>query len=276
MDTAQASLRSQGFVILKDLVPQSIRESLYQTLLNLLAKYHRQLDRGVLAQLREENDWSSQLLSDVLIKFRAEKPELFGILYDTIQLSIPIQQLTCAREVTDRVAAIFGEESESLSATGPMLRMDPPNDNRNSLDWHQDSAYYQQNLSGDHGVVLWMPMHAVNASHGAIVVCPGSHKLSKIETKKSGGSNDLESEQYRIPQNVIEQFEHFQVEANAGDVVVFTMDLIHRSGVNSSGKIRFVSGIRYHKMMPDDFLPGKLMYQENTRVGRMQDYLRRQ
>ena len=64
--------------------------------------------------------------------------------------------------------------------------MDPPTDDRNSLDWHQEASYYKQNLDPSHGIVAWIPLHDVRIAHGPVMVCPGSHREGLLEVPTSG------------------------------------------------------------------------------------------
>ena len=45
---------------------------------------------------------------------------------------------------------------KNLTIRGIQLRMDFPNDKRNSYGWHQDNAYDHYNLSSKNGAVLWI------------------------------------------------------------------------------------------------------------------------
>ena len=48
------------------------------------------------------------------------------------------------------------------------IRLDPPNDDRNTLAWHQDSSYYRQNNSGKNGLVVWSPIIKLEKKYGNI------------------------------------------------------------------------------------------------------------
>lgn len=266
------SFRKDGYIILKGVVDLNIIKGLYITAVSLLGKYAYWIPASTIAELAELEPWVNQPFNDHLLSLRKSHPELFGVLYDTIQLSIPINQVCVTPVLADTIAYICGDLVNNIAVSGHMLRMDPPFDTRNTLDWHQDSSYYEQNEEGDNGLVLWIPMVPVNEANGAIVVCPGSHKEGRLSIPSSGKADELISEQFVIPQEYLDKYPKVQVEASPGDAVVFTMDLFHKSGTNSSDGLRFVVGCRYHKMIPDDFLSGKLLYKANRRVGRMSEY----
>jgi len=51
----------------------------------------------------------------------------------------------------------------------------------------------------------------------------------------------------------IEKYEIIDIEAEQGDVVFIDMNLIHKSGDNSSSTIRFVATARHHNMLTNEF-----------------------
>ncbi len=161
---------------------------------------------------------------------------------------------------------LLGDSVAGFTSTGPMVRMDPPKDPRNSLDWHQEASYYKQNLVPAHSIVMWTPLHDVAVEHGPVVVCPGSHLPGLVEVPSTGKETYTASEQYRVPEERVREYEPFHVVARAGDVLFFHMCLFHRSGSNVSTRLRFVSGVRFHRMLTADFIPGRLIYKPNENV----------
>ena len=131
-----------------------------------------------------------------------------------------------------------------------------PLDDRNALKWHQDVSYYPQNRSEETGLVIWCPLINVNKHNGTIQVIPGSHKVGEIEVPSQVfGSNS--SEQFEIMELDLENnglLAHaVDFNAASGDVGLFHMNLIHRSGNNRSGKFRVVAGCRAHNSASSNF-----------------------
>jgi hypothetical protein len=266
-------LRDDGFVLLKGVVDLERIRRLYECAVHLLQKFNPKVTADTTRELLSLSPFDNQPFNEILLKFRAEEPKLFGVLYDTIQLSISIQQLSNDEKLAKAITEAWGLDDRGVALTGHMLRMDRPQDTRNVLNWHQDSSYYEQNQHGANGLVIWVPMHHVDSSNGAVIVLPKSQKVGRLSIAGTSGDT-LVSQQFTVPSEIVNKFEPFQIKAEAGDALIFGMDLVHRSGTNSSQSFRFVAGFRYHSMLAEDFLPGKLIYQNNTSVGRLSDYFK--
>ena len=255
----------QGFVVVPGVVSQDAIQALFDTTLRVFKRYNPNSalpDSGL--------SYDDERFSERLIRFRSESPQQFGMFYDTMQTSVALFQLTCARVLVDTAATLLGDTIHGLSATGHMTRMDAPNDDRNSLEWHQEAAYYRQNRVPGHGIVVWTPLHDLTREHGPVIVCPGSHTRGLLDVAGTGKGDYHKSQQYQLPEDVVAQYEPHQVVANAGDALFFHMSLFHRSGANVSRRIRFVAGARYHRILTDDFVPGRLVYKPNETAAGIQ------
>ena len=154
---------------------------------------------------------------------------------------------------------MLNDSCEGVCLTGEMIRLDPPQDTRNSLNWHQDSAYYPQNQSGINGLVCWIPILPVKLENGTMQFLPGSHEEGKLDL--SGyKKDDITSEQYNINEELIQKYKIVNLVAETGDAYFFNMDIIHKSGFNQTDKLRIVAGFRCHRITSSDFLPGELRY----------------
>lgn len=252
----------KGFTLVPKLISDRARQRLFDTTIRVFHKYTPDVSIDELRSL----SWEDPRFSDHLIRFRSKSPALFGAMYDSLQTCVALQQMMCEEPLLEMAATLAGDTMHGFSSTGQMMRMDPPHDTRNSLEWHQEASYYKQNLIPDHSLVVWTPLHDVAVEHGPVLVCSGSHKLGLLDVPSSGKENYTTSEQYRVPQDRLEAFEPFSVVASAGDVLLFHMNLFHRSGLNMSSVIRFVAGVRFHRMLTPDFIPGRLIYKPNESV----------
>ncbi len=195
-----------------------------------------------------------------MIKLREESPKVFSRIYDTMQTNAVINGQASCPSVLSVVGQLFGDPFETIVRSDTLMRMDPPQDSRNLVGWHQDRAGRDQNDSGFHGLVFMMPLQDTCAQNGAQKVCIGSHKEGYIDVKIMDSSEKLASQIYALPEERLEKYEPIQISANMGDGGFFSFNLFHASGLNTSDRIRLTIGMRYHRANTDDFHPGALNY----------------
>ena len=78
-----------------------------------------------------------------------------------------------------------------------MLRLDVHNDKRNTLDWHQDSPYYQMTYPKFNAGVCWVSITNNSAKNGSLTFLPKSH--NKFSFTKLNKKSKYSSGQFRIP-----------------------------------------------------------------------------
>lgn len=255
-----AFYRDNGFLIVKDLFSKDFSDNLFKTAAQILKKYNVDFDYDT-----ETKEFDADTFNKVLTDLRAKDPKIFGFFYDDMQVASELFFITMNETTRELAAQLINVDPLGLSATGHMLRMDTPNDSRNKLGWHQDCSYYPFNSDGDNGLVCWIPLHNVNQKNGTVKACPGSHKEGKVEFDHVSNTTQS-SEQYLIPKEVVSKYDMADVEINKGDMAFFHMDLVHRSGDNSSDQIRFVAGVRYHNMLDKDYASGRFAYNFKKKV----------
>ena len=155
----------------------------------------------------------------------------------------------------DKIASNFLNVPKNyLSVRTFTLRMDPPNDKRNLYGWHQDSSYDKYNISGKNGVVLWIPLVSTNAKNGSLIIKLGSeaNDINASFEKKRG--DKFTSQQILIKNHILKKYKTKQLKLNANSVLVNYSGLFHKSGINTSTKVRFVYIVRFNKIISKDFI----------------------
>lgn len=265
---ARSHYRNEGFLVIRNLINRSDCRDLYHALIRLAHKYNPTIPLSWM----DKSPWIDPEVVSALTQLRKDRADCFGAIYDTLQVSQLVQQITASPQVAAVAAELLDDSLSGIAATGHMMRMDVPEDKRNALGWHQEAFYYNQNLAGENGVVAWFPLHDLRPEHGPVVVCPGSHRLGTLSAQSTGKKDYSVSEQFIVPESVISQYQEYSVIINAGDCLFFNFDLLHRSGWNHSNQIRFCAGARFHKMVADDFLPGRTLFKANEKIGRWSDH----
>jgi ectoine hydroxylase-related dioxygenase (phytanoyl-CoA dioxygenase family) len=85
-----------------------------------------------------------------------------------------------------------------------------------------------------------------------IAVCP-------VKIPKQGSSERKHGFVYGMQENfdAHDQYPARQLACKAGDVIVFDLRLVHASGINSSGGVRWSAQARYHDAKHEEFLVKK-------------------
>ena len=79
------------------------------------------------------------------------------------------------------------------------IRLDAPKDNRNALEWHQDSSYYRQNESGKNGVVVWSPLiQDITLEMGPLEFLRRSQNIGTLMTPKKKVKMNYSPEKYLL------------------------------------------------------------------------------
>lgn len=198
----------------------------------------------------EDNEFHKSLLD-----FRKKNPKKFGEMYDRLNLNASLRSIFYQDKFMKLFAKILGINKANLYINGFMLRLDPPNDKRNSLDWHQDSPYYEMGHPKYNSGVCWVALTNNLKKNGTLIYVPKSHH----DVKKASffKKNNNYSGQYRLKINEKKNICHLI--AKSGDVSFIHMNTIHKSGENKSKKFRITLGCRFHQMNRN-FNTGKEIY----------------
>ena len=210
-----------------------------------------------------EAPWNELAFDRAMIDLRKHDPKMFGALYDCAQNAIEVLRFVTHPRLLEIAADCLGETPGALSYSGVMLRMDPPRDTRNTIDWHQDRSYYPQNLDGNHGLVATVALQDIVPECGALVVCPGSQREGLVEPAVGEKADYETTEQRKVPEELVDRYEEQFAEARKGDVLLMNLNLFHRSGYNEQEYIRYSALCRFHRIMAPDYVPFGLLYNFN-------------
>ena len=250
--------KENGYAVMPQLLCQSeiqnLRFVVFQTYLKFVSNEQ---------SLPSVEPWNTRDFDECLINLRKSSPETFSALYDTVQTNSYLIKTVLDDKLLNAVAYFLGTERHCISTSGHYLRMDVPNDNRNALQWHQDRAFYEQNIDGNNGLVITIALQDITEENGALVVCPGSQSAGFIEPVKTNKTHYTSSKQLVVPQKELKKYKAQSINLKAGDVLFINMNLFHKSGHNRSGGIRFSALARFHNVATDDFVPFGVDYYYN-------------
>jgi len=107
---------------------------------------------------------------------------------------------------------------------------------------HQDWRNMQGSLDS---VVAWLPLIDVDPSIGALELLPGSHTLGLLKAEMTDG--------YPEVHGPYEDSDFVPCDMKRGDALIFSAFLIHRSGTNTTDRIRWSIQLRYNNLEEKTF-----------------------
>jgi len=134
---------------------------------------------------------------------------------------------------------------------------------------HQD---YPSHQGSGNSVTLWIPLQDVDSEDGALQAFPASHLDGVIPQEsgvnefnvapgslaKAGGlTGHMDSSKHMDDQAV-------EIPMKAGQILVFSTLLLHRSGVNTGNRIRYSLNIRYNDLTATDYAERKYYLNETA------------
>jgi len=246
-DQIREKFRENGYFIAKSIISEKKINAVLETIFRIYFKYNPS------SKLRDlQEPWNSDLFHEEIIKFRKSDPKRFSLLYDSTQTSASIMELLTSELIAKYSASLLDTKNNELCITEGMIRMDAPGDKRNIAGWHQEISYLRNN-----GLVIWIPLSDITPDLGPLQVCPKSHhegELKVVQNKNLPGDVSTVSVDEVAPE-YIAKYSIMDVEIKKGDVLFFDTELFHRSGVNTSNRMRFSCQIRHAINTAEDFVP---------------------
>ena len=246
-DQIREKFRENGYFIAKSIISEKKINAVLETIFRIYFKYNPS------SKLRDlQEPWNSDLFHEEIIKFRKSDPKRFSLLYDSTQTSVSIMELLTSELIAKYSANLLDTKNNELCITEGMIRMDAPGDKRNIAGWHQEISYLRNN-----GLVIWIPLSDITPDLGPLQVCPKSHhegELKVVQNKNLPGDVSTVSVDEVGPE-YIAKYSIMDVEIKKGDVLFFDTELFHRSGVNTSNRMRFSCQVRHAINTAEDFVP---------------------
>lgn len=152
------------------------------------------------------------------------------------------------------------------------VRMDMPHEDQYLFRWHQDITYL---LGSRNSITFWLPMGRADAAHGTIELVPDTHHEIAPFIISSPGVRDKTAQLSPSDIKLVSDpcGPGLVVEADVGDVVVFSQLLLHRSLPNRSSRPRWSVQIRYSDLADGHFRDAGYPFGDMTTI-LWTDYLR--
>ena len=244
-----------GYAVEKNLLNKNSLKQIKISIFHLLKKF------------LSKKHYLKNSLDEQLSYLRKNNKSKFGILFDSLQTLAINYEVLSNPKVLKKVAKLLNTIPSCITLTDVALRLDPPNDERNSLGWHQDSSYFRQNENGSNGLVLWTPVVYITKNMGRLEFLKDSHTLGPLRIKKKIFKQKKKSSQREINSKKLNNFKNIlNYDLKLGDSLLMNMDMVHRSGKNYSKKFRISLIGRYHNMISKDFNSGLNIYKYTNKT----------
>ena len=241
---ALATLNKYGYghfkSVLKKEVVDSFRNNFF-FLFNTLSGYYN------------EKEFDSEIFSEKLKLFRDSDPKKFNALFKTSKLTNAFNNLFYNQQIQSLCSNILGINAETVVIGEKQLRIDEPKDKLYTLDWHQDSPYYPQAKGGKDSIVINICLQHCTKNMGSVELIKGSHKNGTLEVINDNIVSNVE--QLKVNKEIIDKNNIIVLEPEVSDVIIYDMNLIHRSGYNDSNKARVSVIGRAFNPLSDNFTP---------------------
>ena len=175
--------KNNGFLIKRKYLPQKLRNNFFDTFFEICKTYGKKYFTE-----NKIKNWNSSSLNAGLISMRKKNPKIFSKIYDVIQKTSAINKIIYFGKLDIISSKLLKNKKDTICEINRILRMDPPNDSKNSLKWHEDGCY---NNKVNDSVVAWCPMIDVNENNGTVIIMLKSHNSGNIIRSKFSKKNNF-------------------------------------------------------------------------------------
>jgi phytanoyl-CoA hydroxylase len=144
---------------------------------------------------------------------------------------------TLVKSVDQLLDRAYGDDSHSVCHYHSKLMQKEPRVG-GAWEWHQDYGYWYKNefLIPDQMMSVMLAITEANQGNGCLQVIKGSHKMGRVE---HGFSGEQVGASQRYVDLALQTMEHVFVELEAGDILYFHSNILHRSEANLSDRPRW-------------------------------------
>jgi hypothetical protein len=233
LELACRRFAEHGAVIARALVPSATIDELRAEIRELIT----------LARRRAELPLVAGRFDAGFEELCAVDPAAGPAIFDACRRLASVHRLSVAPPLLELSKRLMQTELVMLPPYKP-VRIDWHEREAALLPWHQDYPYAQDSLDG---VVYWIPLVDVDEHNGCLEVALGSQRggvqpVAMIEPASGGaGVRGL-----RIADpSVVERWTRVRLPMRAGEVLVLSALLLHRSHTNRSGEVRWTVQVRH-------------------------------
>jgi phytanoyl-CoA hydroxylase len=250
------SFHENGYLLIKDFYSQAEIAGFQNTLKALI--YTSLIKAKAEKPGLNPEDFRGRELHEGLMELEAINHFYVADIYDTLAQSVAFKKLTVKDETEVAINQLLGnDEGSPLYTYTCRCRIDPPADNRRTYGWHQEVFY---SIPRSRFLQTWAPLvDPSTEQNGTVEVCVGSHKQGIAP--QSWNEIKGRALQIIVDEQVTQRYEKKKILMPVGDLMIFDFKLFHRSGDNSSDRVRYSLVGMYHDATNPEF------YSANVSLG---------
>ena len=220
-----------GYIVLKKLLDknktQVLRDSFSKTI-----KYLNKEKKSLNTKINSFSFFDKQILN-----FQKKSSKKIEFLYKNIPHYSSFINLFENEKIRSAASKLLNVDKNNLIICEHQFRMDYPKDLNHTLAWHQDASFYKQDSNGEDSLVCLVYLQSTKKNMGSTLILPGSNHLDVLKykkyiiDKKQSGQRTVDIKNLEI--------KPISIENNEGDVTFYSTKLLHKSGFNTSTKIRY-------------------------------------
>jgi len=234
--------KTNGYLILKNVFSKDELES-FASAVRFIAK--NELDRAGIPSTNKTN----QVTEDVIKLDKCGLMDRYSALVAGIS---EVSRLHSNPLLRSAINQLLGrDEKSALFLTNNAAIVTLPDDPNYTYTWHKDTFY---TIPQSRYIQIWAPLiRPSSVENGTLRVCLKSHRNGlKGQTKLANAPN---RHKYVATDTEVEKYSQADLELELGSVLILDSGLIHKSGDNTSGKIRYSLVGIYHDTDFKDFHP---------------------
>lgn len=248
-----------GYVILRNLIPGSLLEKFRNDACSVIQAHSRKM------ALDPESLGEDVLGSGYpeILKRANGSSEVVSSIYDCISGLPSLYAILANEGILRIVREVLGIDIDPFIFM-PRCRIDAPSQSRYTYNWHQETFF---TIPRSDFVQLWAPvLERSSDSNGTIQLLPRSHRFGVVD-------QDWQESESRVLQIIptdsrIDYSTAVSLFLNPGDLILFSGQLIHRSGVNTSQRARYSLICMYHNILKHEFLAPRQVYEYKGRTSK--------
>lgn len=238
MDSSKTQFNKDGYLIIKNFFNQEVLHEIYTDARKLFAVQIKRI-LGKTVDINNKDEFEQAMFDFFEADFTA-----FVNTGKQTQHLISMHRLGTDEKILSLLKEL-GYEFPTI-AVRPAMQFNSRYLSKGGSHWklgaHQDWRTGQGSLDS---MVLWFPLVDCGENLGSLQIIPSSHKDGLMKADTSGYLGSIQEE--------ISDEKYIQTEFEAGDLLIFSAFLIHRSGNNITQNIRWSIQLRYNNIGEETF-----------------------